>query len=163
MSSKGDFFWDTLYFARGAVGKHSLRGKILGFAELQSGTIMGDKSPIILTERKKKKIAAAAKKEMRARFEWAIDKEDMVDSLALDNNKNHNNNSNNNININNNDNNSIKTTKDTDESTAIDWMSQSTQEIAQMDTQFPSDDPGWWEMMKRNQELEKEMLELMKK
>ena len=90
---------------------------------------------------------------MRARFEWAIDKEDMVDSLALDNNKNRNNNSNN----------SIKTTKDTDESTAIDWMSQSTQEIAQMDTQFPSDDPGWWEMMKRNQELEKEMLELMKK
>ena len=62
MSSKGDFFWDTLYFARGAVGKHSLRGKILGFAELQSGTIMGDKSPIILTEQKKKKIAAAAKK-----------------------------------------------------------------------------------------------------
>ena len=71
MSYKGDFFWDTLYFARGAVGKHSLRGKILGFAELQSGTIMGDKSPIILTEQKKKKIAAAAKKEMRARFEWA--------------------------------------------------------------------------------------------
>ena len=150
MSSKGDFFWDTLYFACGAVGKKFLRGKILGFAELQSGTIMGDKSPIILTERKKKKIEAAAKKEMRARFEWAIDKEDMVDSLALDNNKNRNNNS-------------TKTTKDTDESPAIDWMSQSTQEIAQMDTQFPSDDPGWWEMMKRNQELEKEMLELMKK
>ena len=105
MSSKGDFFWDTLYFARGAVGKHSLRGKILGFAELQSGTIMGDKSPIILTERKKKKIAAAAKKEMRARFEWAIDKEDMVDSLALDNNKNRNNNSNNIDNSNNNNNN----------------------------------------------------------
>ena len=156
MSSKGDFFWDTLYFARGAVGKHSLRGKILGFAELQSGTIMGDKSPIILTERKKKKIAAAAKKEMRARFEWAIDKEDMVDSLALDNNKNRNNNSNNN------DNNNIKTTKDTDESPAIDWMSQSTQEIAQMDSQFPSDDPGWWQMWKRNEELEKEMIELMK-
>ena len=55
MSPKGDFFWDTLYFARGAVGKHSLRGKILGFAELQSGTIMGDKSPIILTEREKKR------------------------------------------------------------------------------------------------------------
>ena len=107
MSSKGDFFWDTLYFACGAVGKNSLRGKILGFAELKSakGTIMGDKSPIILTERKKKKIAAAAKKEMRARFEWAIDKEDMVDSLALDNNKNRNNNSNNIDNSNNNNNN----------------------------------------------------------
>ena len=130
----------------------------MGFAELKSakGTIMGDKSPIILTERKKKKIAAAAKKEMRARFEWAFDKEDMGDSLALDNNKNRNNNSNNN------DNNNIKTTKDTDESPPTEWMSMSTQEIAQVDTQFPSDDPGWWQMWKRNEELEKEMIELMK-
>ena len=94
---------------------------------------MGDKSPIILTERKKRKIAAAAKKEMRARFEWAID------------------------------NNDLKTNKDTDKNPAIDWISLSTQEIAQMDTQCPSDDPGWWQMWKRNQELEKEMLELMKK
>ena len=117
---------------------------------------MGDKSPIILTERKKKKIAEAAKKEMRARFEWAIDKEDMVDSLALDNNKNRNNNSNNN------DNNNIKTTKDTDESPPTEWMSMSTQEIAQVDTQFTSDDPGWWQMWNRNEKLEKEMIELMK-
>ena len=63
---------------------------------------------------------------MRARFEWAIDKEDMVDSLALDNNKNRNNNSNNN------DNNNIKTTKDTDGSPPTEWMSMSTQEIAQV-------------------------------
>ena len=90
------------------------------------------------------------------RFEWAIDKEDMVDSLALDNNKNHNNNSNNN------DNNNIKTTKDTDESPPTEWMSMSTQEIAQVDTQFPIDDPGWWQLWKRNEELEKEMIELMK-
>ena len=101
---------------------------------------MGDKSPIILTERKKRRIAAAAaKKEMRDRFEWAIgdNEADEVGSLQSDDNKNHN--------------------------PAIDWMSLSTQEIAQTDTQFPSDDPGWWEMLKRNQELEKEMLELMEK
>ena len=97
---------------------------------------------------------------MRARFEWAIDKEDVVDSVALDNNNNHNNNSNNNSN--NNDNNNIKTTVDTDESPPIEWMSLSTQGIAQVDTQFPSDDPGWWQMWKRNEELEKEMIELMK-
>ena len=87
---------------------------------------------------------------MRANFEWAIVKEDMVDSLALDKNKNRNNNNN------------IKTTKDTDESPPTEWMSMSTQEIAQVDTQFPSDDPGWWQMWKRNEELEKEMIELMK-
>ena len=63
----------------------------------------------------------------------------MVDSLALDNNKNRNNNNNNN------DNNNIKTTKDTDESPPTEWMSMSTQEIAQVD------DPGWWQMWKRNE------------
>ena len=78
----------------------------------------------------------------------------IVDSLALDNNKNRNNNNSNN--------NNIKTTKDTDESPPTEWMSMSTQEIAQVDTQFPSDDPGWWQMWKRNEELEKEMIELMK-
>ena len=77
--------------------------------------------------------------------------------------RNNNNNNNNNKNNNNNNNNNLKTTKDTEKSPAIDWMSLSTQEIAQTDTQFPSDDPGWWEMLKRNQELEKEMLELMEK
>ena len=56
---------------------------------------MGDKSPIILTERKKRRIAAAAaKKEMRDRFEWAIgdNEADEVGSLQSDDNKNHNNN-----------------------------------------------------------------------
>ena len=126
---------------------------------------MGDKSPIILTERKKRRIAAAAaKKEMRDRFEWAIgdNEADEVGSLQSDDNKNHNNNNNNTNNNNSNNNNNLKTTKDTEKSPAVDWMSLSTQEIAQTDTQFPSDDPGWWQMWKRNEELEKEMLELMK-
>ena len=50
---------------------------------------MGDKSPIILTERKKRRIAAAAaKKEMRDRFEWAIgdNEADEVGSLQSDDN-----------------------------------------------------------------------------
>ena len=34
---------------------------------------MGDKSPIILTERKKSKLEAKAKEEMKHRFQWAID------------------------------------------------------------------------------------------
>ena len=101
---------------------HILLYKILGFAEFQSGTIMGDKSPMILTEWKKKKIAAAAKKEMRARFEWAINKEDMVDSLALDNNKNRNNNSNNIDNSNNNNNNNNRNDW-TDEKLNLQWLS----------------------------------------
>ena len=51
---------------------------------------MGDKSPIILTQRKKRKLAKA-KEEMLARFQWAIDKaEDAVESHDNKNNNNTN-------------------------------------------------------------------------
>ena len=60
---------------------------------------MGDKSPVILTQRKKRKLAAKAKEEMLARFQWAIDKvEDAVESH--DNKNNNNNNDNNDTNDN---------------------------------------------------------------
>ena len=55
---------------------------------------MGDKSPIILTERKKRRMAAKAKEEMKARFQWAIDSEQSVDAVETlvsgDNNNNNN-------------------------------------------------------------------------
>ena len=44
---------------------------------------MGDKSPIILTGRKKRRMAAKAKEEMKARFQWAIDSEQSVDAVDL--------------------------------------------------------------------------------
>ena len=55
---------------------------------------MGDKSPIILTERKKRRMAAKEKEEMKARFQWAIDSEQSVDAVETlvsgDNNNNNN-------------------------------------------------------------------------
>ena len=71
---------------------------------------MGDKSPVILTQRKKRKLAAKAKEEMLARFQWAIDKVD--DAVESHDNKNNNNNNNNN----NNDNNDTNDNKSSRES-----------------------------------------------
>ena len=55
---------------------------------------MGDRSPIILTERKKRRLAAKAKEEMKAQ----LDSEKSVDALDTlvsgDNNNNNNNNNN---------------------------------------------------------------------
>ena len=51
---------------------------------------------------------------------------------------------------------------ETDNKPPIDWANLDTQQLAQMDTQDSSNDPGWNEMWNKHMELEEELMDLMK-